>query len=304
MTPSIVSPIDRVGRDLARPECVLACSDGSFCVSDRRGLATHIAPDGAQRLLGSAGGMPNGIALLRDGSLAVADMALPRVHRLRPDGSEDAPIEAQGAEPLGCVNFVLADPDGSLWITTSTQQPTARHAIEMPTPDGRILRWRDGVLRTVADGLWFANEMRIDPTGRWVVVVETTRGRVSRAPLHEDGSLGAFTPCGPDPLYPGAYPDGLAFDQAGNLWITELSRNALLVLRPDGSLVTLIEDPGGERLNKPTSLAFHGADLRSVAVGSLKAKHLAVFRTDVPGVPLAHWNAHPALPQTATGVIR
>jgi len=287
--PAIVSPIDRVGQALARPECVLACRDGSFIVSDRRALATRIAADGRQQLLGDRAGLPNGLALLANGALAVADMEQRCVHQLAPDGQQQVLLDTVGGEPLGCANFVLADVGPTLWVSTSTQAGTARAAIAAPVADGRILRLRQGELHVVADGLWFANELRIDAQRHWMYVVETTRARVSRAALHADDSLGPFRPFGPDPLFQGAYPDGLAIDAAGNLWLTELSRNAILVLRPDGSLVTLIEDPSGTRLAKPTSLAFFGADLCNVAVGSLKGSELAVFRTDVPGLAPAHW---------------
>ena len=43
--------IRHVGRDLQRPECILAERDGSLWSADARGGVMHIAPDGAQRLI-------------------------------------------------------------------------------------------------------------------------------------------------------------------------------------------------------------------------------------------------------------
>ena len=81
----------------------------------------------------------------------------------------------------------------------------------------------------------------------------------------------------------------LALDSAGNVWVTELSRNAILAIAPDGACHTVFEDPEGTVLRAPTDLAFGGADLRSVFVSSLKMSTLPVFTAPVPGLALRHW---------------
>src|SRR3954466_9963990 len=43
--------IRHVGRDLQRPECVLAERDGTVWAADARGGAMRIAPDGSQQLV-------------------------------------------------------------------------------------------------------------------------------------------------------------------------------------------------------------------------------------------------------------
>jgi sugar lactone lactonase YvrE len=275
--------------DLQRPESVLARPDGSLLVSDRRGSVTRIDPDGGQQLLGTAGGLPNGIAVDSAGRIVVANIGLGQVHRLDGAGQESILFDSFEGEPLGAANFVLADREDVLWITVSTRLSSPAQAIRERTADGRIFRARDGVLRLVADGLFFANEMRLDRPREWAYVAETTAGRISRAPLMPDGSLGQFRPFGPAPLFDGAYVDGIAFDAEGNLWITELSRNAILVLTPEQRLVTVFDDPAGAVILKPTSLAFSGPDLRTVVVGSLKMQRLARFVSPIAGEPMQHW---------------
>ena len=83
---------------------------------------------------------------------------------------------------------------------------------------------------------------------------------------------------GPDPLFPGAKVDGITIDGEGNLWVTEITRNALVVILPYGRAETVFEDPEGKTLLMPTSITFVG---RTALVGSLKMDHLAAF--DVPG---------------------
>ena len=46
------STIRYVGRELQRPECILAEPDGTLWAADARGGVTRIAPDGSQRYIG------------------------------------------------------------------------------------------------------------------------------------------------------------------------------------------------------------------------------------------------------------
>ena len=88
-----------VGQGLARPECVLATRRGDLFVSDKRGGVMHIAPDGTQRLIGGGSLVPNGIALLRDGSFAIANLSDDGgVWRLHRDGRIEPDRRAQARQ--------------------------------------------------------------------------------------------------------------------------------------------------------------------------------------------------------------
>lgn len=69
-----------VGRDLRRPECVLATESGRLVVSDWRGGVSIVKPDGKQSRITFSGEMPagglrpNGIALCPDGSFLLAHL--------------------------------------------------------------------------------------------------------------------------------------------------------------------------------------------------------------------------------------
>ena len=62
------------GQDLVRPKSILAQPDGTLWASDGRGGVTRINPDGSQKFLGGLGGEPNGLAMLADGSLLIANI--------------------------------------------------------------------------------------------------------------------------------------------------------------------------------------------------------------------------------------
>jgi sugar lactone lactonase YvrE len=303
------------GRDLARPESVVAEPDGTLWASDARGGVTRIAPDGAQAFLGGWGGEPNGLAVAPDGALVTANIAAGRVQRMTRDGEASTLLEEVDGLRLTAANFVFYDSRDRLWITCLTREEHWWPAAASPRPDGFVVLVDERGPRVVADGIYGTNEARLDADERHLYVAETMRGRILRYPVREDGSLGEREVYGPDPL-PGTAPfvDGFAFDAEGNVWVTTVVRNGIGVITPGGDWHVVVEDPiedalaafldrqrdgtvvpddmtaaAGPHLQFPTSIAFGGGDLRTVYVGSLAMPSLPTFRSPVPGLPLSHW---------------
>ena len=279
-----------LGTDLNRPECILAEPGGMIWASDRRGLASRISPEGGQQLFGRAGGTPNGLAMDRDGTLYVADIENGCLLSVDREGIERVVLDQIDGRPLGAVNFPYVDDQDNIWVTVSTTVSPRTAARETPVADGYILRIGEAGPEIVADGLFFTNEIRIDPEGRFLYIAETTAGRISRQAIRPDGTLGEREPFGQDPLFPGAAVDGIAFDSAGNLWVTELTRNAILVLDPLGGDHLVFEDATGEMLLEPSSIAFGGHDLKTLYVGTLGLNHVVSFEAPIAGHPMSHWN--------------
>ncbi|MGE0310761.1 MAG: SMP-30/gluconolactonase/LRE family protein [Lautropia sp.] len=281
--------VRHVGHDLSRPECVLAEADGTLWVSDDRSAVLRIDPDGRQTRIGEVGGLPNGLAMDRLGRLYVADIERGKLFRLSRDGRHELLLDELDGARLGALNFVYLDHEARLWATVSTRVEPRSKAAHSQIPDGSILRLDAAGWRSVADGFRFTNEIRLDAGGKYLYVAETASGSVCRLPLLPDGSLGPREPFGPEPLAPGARTDGIAFDSQANLWVTDVARNALFVIAPDGEATEVFRDPEGTVMPAPTSIAFSGPDLRTVLVGSLTATRLVSFVSPVAGEPLAHW---------------
>lgn len=272
-----------VGRGLSRPECIVAQRDGTLWVSDNRAALTRIDPGGRQTLVGTMSGTPNGFALEKDGSFLVANIEDGRLYRQFRDGRHEVVLDTWDGAPLGSANFVGRDDAGRMWLTVSTRTVPRANAVHANIPDGYLLCRENGVWRLAASGFCFTNEVRA--RGEYLYVAETAKGRVVRLKENQP-----FKPYGPDPLFPGAKVDGITFDSAGNLWVTEITRHALIVISPDGSAHTVFEDPEAITLNLPTSITFAGLDLRTAIVGSLKMDRLAAFTAPFPGEQLPHWN--------------
>ena len=277
------------GSDLSRPECVLAEADGTVWVSDDRGAVTRIAPDGKQTLIGSMRAAPNGLAMDRAGTIFIANIDDSKVYRLHRDGREEVILDSFEGRSLGSVNFTFIDARGRLWITVSTVTTPRINALHQKITDGFILRMDPGGPVKVVDGLCFTNEVRISADGRMLYIVESGFGCVSCRPIGADGSLGARSVLGSSPVFEGAIIDGIALDVEGNVWATEVKKNSILVITPQGKVHTVFQDPEGKTLVFPTSIAFGGPDRKTAYIGSLRQKQLATFRSPVAGAPMAHW---------------
>jgi len=289
----MLSPDELVphGHGLRRPECVLAFSDGSLLVSDSSAAVCLIEPDGETRTIGRMGELPNGLAVTRDGEIIIANIGLGQLYAIRAGGIEEVILEEIDGTELGSVNFPFIDNDGRIWVTVSTRTLPRWDAVQSRVPDGYILCLDadQTSARTVLRGLNFPNELRLDHERNAMYVAETSAGRVLKFDFGADGVPRNGRPYGPDPLFEGALVDGLALDEEGGLWVTDLKRHAIIRIAPDETAVTVIEDPEQRIMSFPTSLAFGGDDRRTVYVGSLECPHLLTFRSPVAGVEMGHW---------------
>jgi gluconolactonase len=320
--------IGTVGRDLQRPECILAEPDGTLWSADARGGVMRIAPDGTQAFVGqrsddfgsaaafeakfTRGTLPNGLAFAANGDLLIADFGTDRLERMTRDGATTVLLDTLDGLPIGKVNFVLRDSQDRLWITVSTRVN--------PWTDAAARRVRDGFLvlldgrgaRVVADGLCFTNEIRFDAAEQWLYVVETTGPCISRLRIRADGEVAEREVFGPSHL--GGYPDGIAFDAHGNLWCTLVMTDQLIALTPRGDRLLLLDDSEpasaaaflaamddgrmttalmaatcGRIAPWMASVTFGGPDLRTVYLGSLRGTTIPHFRSPVAGLPMVHW---------------
>ena len=321
----------RVGRDLQRPECILAQRDGVLWSADARGGVMHIAPDGSQRLVApgrdphfdlqgdaaqslQTGTLPNGLAFAADGDFLIANFGTDRLERMTREGERTVLRDSLDGRPLGKVNFVLRDRKDRLWITVSTRMNPWGAAVRSGLADGYIVLMDERGARVVADGLAFANEVRLDAQEAWLYVAETTAKRVTRFRVGENGDLASREVYGPSNLGDGMI-DGIAFDVYGNLWATMIFADRLVAIAPEGELLELMNDGdpaaiaafeaafatgdvvpfdlqlacGGPTCPWLASVTFGGPDLKTVHLGGLRATDIPTFQSPVAGVPMVHW---------------
>ncbi len=307
--------IEFFASDLARPESVLAEKDGTLWISDQRGVMTRRDPDGTQTTLGNIGHEPNGLAMDSKGNFYNANIGDGKIYKVARDGTAEVILEELDGQPLGAANFVFVDSQDRLWISISTREPIWFIACAAPRPDGYIILIDENGPRIVGDGIYFPNEIRLDADEKYLYVAETMKARMLRYPVNPDGTLGEQEVFGPDALAEGGYVDGFALDEEGNVWVTTILRNGLMIITADGQHAhTVFEDIRpeaianaeakvvsnsltpedmfacmGPRLQFPASITFAGPDLKTVLMGSLGMPHLLKFESPVAGLPMAHW---------------
>ncbi len=320
-----------IGRDLQRPECILAEPDGSLWSADARGGVVHIQPDGSQEIVTqqlsedfrataseaerfTQGTLPNGLAFARNGDILISNFGTDRLERMKRSGETEVLFDQIDGKPIGKVNFVLRDSKDRLWITVTTRVKNWIDALVPDLDDGYIARYDERGIHVVAEGLHFTNEVRFDEKEEWLYVVETTGGRVLRFRCDEEGNLSNREIYGPTHMGQGAYPDGIAFDSAGNLWGTSVYSDKLWVILPNGDYRILLDEGDHDKVQAlddafyakrvdsevlfktgrgvapwMASVTFGGPDLRTVYIGSLRGTSIPYFRTPVPGLPMVHW---------------
>ena len=331
------SAITFIGHDLQRPECILAEPDGTLWSADARGGVVKIGPNGSQDVITQRrsahfehagteatrylhGTLPNGLAFARNGDFLISNFGTDCLELMSRDGTSRTLADTIDGEPIGKVNFVLRDSRDRIWITVSTRVKNWMHALRPDLADGYLARFENGRFRIVADGFHFTNEIRFDANEEYLYVVETTGGCITRLRIDDAGHVKRREIFGPSSLGRGAWPDGIAFDTAGNLWGTLVYSDKLFVLTPEGDMRVLLDEGDDQKVraleeaffnNTVTedvlfatgrglapwmaSVTFGGPDLGTVYIGSLKGTRIPSFRAPVPGLPMVHWHEKPSV---------
>ena len=84
------------------------------------------------------------------------------------------------------------------------------------------------------------------------------------------------------------FPDGVALDRDGNLYIGLFNPNIIYMLTPGGELITLIDDWQQMELLAPTNLAFGGKDMNTLIIASLCGWSVHTAPVDVPGLQMRY----------------
>jgi sugar lactone lactonase YvrE len=314
-----------LGRGLSRPECVACTEAGAIWVShalpEGGGGVARLDADGAPHPVIATDGapddfMPNGWSMAPDGSFLVANLGdSGGVWRLYPDGSCRPMLREIDGYPVPPVNFVHLDEEGRVWITVSTWRVPRDRALHRDVADGFIILMdaidRPDTARIVADGLGYTNEVKLDPSGRWLYVNETMARRLSRFEL-TGAELGHRRTV--VEYIDGVIPDGFEFDVEGGVWCASVMSNRLVRVAPDTSQHVVLEDcdaaeiagamarwragtftrddlmiGAGRRLRNIASVTFGGPDLKTVYCGSLAGEGLVTFRSPIAGARPPHW---------------
>ena len=218
----------------------------------------------------------NGMTYRRDGSLIVCDFGRKAVLEIKPGGKVEVYADQCDGVPLKGPNDLAFDPAGNLYFTDPAGSDEKK-------PIGCVYRvdaGRERKVTKVAEGLAFPNGIAFSADAKHLYVAESKTFSILRYPVKEDGSLGeksVFCRLPSD-----HEPDGINFDSAGNLWVTQYGSGAVRQLSPEGKVIREVKLPG----KNPTNVEFAGKDLRTLFVTEVETGALYAMRVEVAGLPL------------------
>jgi sugar lactone lactonase YvrE len=306
-----------IGSGLVRPECVLTHESGLLFAADWQGtggIAVIDAGGAVSRIMAQRDLTdplrPNGIAFEPGGAFLIAHLGAESggLFRLHPDGTVETVLTEVGGQPLPPCNFPLIDRKGRVWLTVSTRVRPRANDYRREACTGFIVLVDGAGARIVADGLGYANECALSADGRTLFVNETFARRLTRFSVAEDGTLedrGIVATFGE-----GTFPDGVALDRNGGLWVTSIVSNRIIRVEPSGTQRILFEDSLAPHLDaveaayredrmgrahldtRPgtvfghiSSLVFGGPGRRRAFVGTLLDDRIAAFDAGIEGIP-------------------
>jgi len=310
LEPIPLSAVRVVADGLRLPEGIAVDRAGRAFVSNQQAACLVIEPDGGRRFVGPATAA-NGLTLDGRGGAVIAVFGLlhdapgPLVRLDLATGAvRTLASEAEG-RALVASNFPAISLDGGIYCSHSTWADPGNIGTTLPA--GFVYRVAaDGQVRVVARDIRGANGLSFDAGERHLYVASTAAGAILRFARSADG-FGPGEPYGPvlgrvvadetaAALYArvaagetaAGYPDGIAFDVLGNLWVTLPFANRVVAITPRVEVLTIIDDPSGRLIENPTNLAFGGPGLRDLWIVSRRSGRVMTMRSPVAGLPLPH----------------
>lgn len=207
------------------------------------------------------------------------------LYRFAPSTGRFEPLlMVDAGHPTNRLNDGFVDAAGRLWFGTMDNEERA--------PTGSLYRFAQGGLERMDAGYVITNGPAMSPDGRHLYHVDTQQRCVYAFDVDRQGGI-ANRRVLARVSEPGVFPDGLAADAAGNVWIAMFGGWGVRCYSPQGELLRTVDLP----VAQCTKVAFGGADLRSLYVTSasvgLSSAALArqplaggLFRTrvEVPGL--------------------
>lgn len=259
---------------LAHPEGVAVDKLGNLWCGTENGDLLRIEADGSlMECIAGTGGFIAGIAFDGGNNLYACDIKHGCMFKL---DTTTGMIEKFGDATLQIPNYPVVDNKrNALYVSDSYSFEEAGPGIwRYDLTTGEASLW-------CADKLAFANGMAMNSDGNVLYVVESLECRVARIWIGDDGSITKK-----DIFIEGVteFPDGLALDSDGNVYISCYEPSQIYRASPDGSsLEIFIKDKVSTLISHPTNIAFRGSEMFTTNLGRW---HITKIETDAVGLPL------------------
>src|SRR5438105_3893208 len=213
---------------LDHPECIAFDRDGNLWAGGEAGQIYRIDSSGAVTTVTTLGGFNAGIAFSPlDQVLYVCNSKL-GIFRVEPDGRHELFLTQAAEHKIVCPNYPVFDRRGRLYVSDSGKWKQR---------NGYLLRFdSDGGGEVIGGPFGYANGLALSADERWLFMVESDTDRVYRFELTAKGQLGPSEVLA-DSI--GRLPDGLALDEAGNLYVACYASDEIWRISPSGERMLL-----------------------------------------------------------------
>jgi gluconolactonase len=258
---------------LDHSEGVATGPDGLIYAGGEAGQVYRVQSSGMVEMLASTDGFILGLCLDAASNVYACDLKKKAVYRVSPSGEVSVYSQGTSTRPMMTPNFPVFDAAGRLFVADSGNWHGQNGCLFCIHPSG---------LTEVASSQFkeFPNGLAISPDGSELYVALSNTPGVAKGKILADGTIGP-------PQFvvatPRVIPDGLAFDEAGNLYIACYTPDVIYRYSPQGELTVFAEDWESTILSSPTNIAFTGQDRRTMVVASLSRWHLAAAQVRVAG---------------------
>src|SRR6476660_9658732 len=261
---------------LDHPECCAFDRDGNLWAGGEAGQLYRIDPLGKVETIANLGGFCCGIALSpedREIFVCVSGVGVVRVSK---NGEHGVFATHAGDHKIVAPNYLLFDRRGRLYVTDSGNWMKRNGFVARFTPDGR------GDI--LAGPFGYANGLALTADERHLFMVESDSDSILRFEMDTDRLRH------PERYveHVGRFPDGLALDTVGSLYVCCYASDEIWRIDPNGKKSLLAHDRWAIRLGRPTNLAFGGANFDEIYVANLGRYTITRANIGLRGQPLAN----------------
>jgi gluconolactonase len=248
--------------------------DGALYVVDVAfGRIFKVSAGGEFSLVIEYDGEPNGLKILADGRIIVADHAN-GIIALDPAGRVTPICDRPRGERFRGVNDLTLAADGQIYFTDQGQSG-------LHDPSGRVYRLKpDDGLELVISGIPSPNGLVLNLDESALMVAVTRDNAIWRLPFMHDGTVskvGAFIR-----LSGGVGPDGVTLNADGGLTVAHIGLGAVWLFDPYGEPRLRVNTPSGR---SPTNVCYGGPDLCDLYITEAESGCILRARIPYPGRP-------------------